>query len=195
MSAWNILHRMLLVMTISLLSEPIAATVCPDQSALQAGATLYANYCVGCHSLQYLSKDCVGVTFDALTKPGMPAAQAKQLFGLVPPDLSLVARARGTKWLRAFLLGFYPDSTRLFGSNNHVFPQVAMPDVLAPLQKNMSAARFDKTITDLIYFLDYVAEPVQQERKTFGWYILLFLGFWLIFAYLLKKSYWRSVKK
>lgn len=130
-----------------------------DKASLQRGAKLYMNYCAGCHSLQYaryksVAKD-LGITdregqvletavVENLNFTGTKAtdsivnAASKQdmenWFGKAPPDLSLVARSRGTDWLYSYLLGFYNDPSKQWGVNNIVFPDVAMPHILASLQ-------------------------------------------------------------
>ena len=63
----------------------------------------------------------------------MPA-DSEAWFGKQPPDLSLMARARSTDYIYAFLKGFYVDKARVWGTNNIVLPKAAMPDVLASLQ-------------------------------------------------------------
>jgi len=64
----------------------------------------------------------------------MPEKDAKEWFGIVPPDLTLIARVRGADWLYTYLKSFYTDSERPFGVNNTLFKDVGMPHVLAPLQ-------------------------------------------------------------
>src|SRR3546814_19952683 len=65
---------------------------------------------------------------------GMQPADAKTWFGAAPPDLTLVARVRGTDWLYGYLRSFYEDPARPWGVNNKVFPNVGMPNVLVGLQ-------------------------------------------------------------
>ena len=45
----------------------------------------------------------------------MPAADAETWFGKTPPDLSLMARARGKDYLYQFLTTFYVDPARPTG--------------------------------------------------------------------------------
>ncbi len=129
-----------------------------DQRALQRGAGLFVNSCMGCHSAKYMrwnrvAKD-IGITEDQLTEflqttgdgPGdqlrvaMRADDAERWFGITPPDLSLTARSRGTfdvsgtDWVYNFLLSFYVDDSKATGVNNLVFPETAMPHVLSDLQ-------------------------------------------------------------
>ncbi len=124
-----------------------------DKASLQRGAQLYMNYCMGCHSLQYerysrlvtglgVPEDLVEqyLKFDESVKIGdlmensMRDADAKAWFGTVPPDLTLVARARSPEWLYTYFRTFYKDPARPYGVNNKVFPDVGMPHVLAGLQ-------------------------------------------------------------
>jgi len=65
----------------------------------------------------------------------MPAADAQEWFGKPPPDLSLVARSRGSDWVFNFLTTFYADpASRQTGVNNLQLPGTAMPHVLASVQ-------------------------------------------------------------
>ncbi|MFN8840606.1 MAG: cytochrome c1 [Burkholderiales bacterium] len=128
-----------------------------DPAALQNGAKVFVNYCLGCHSanlMRYNRLRDIGLTeaqirdnlmFTA-TKVGDPMRiamspnDAKEWFGALPPDLSVTARARsshdgtGSDWLYTYLRSFYRDSTRATGWNNAVFPNVGMPHVLFELQ-------------------------------------------------------------
>ncbi|AHE68215.1 cytochrome c1 [Legionella oakridgensis ATCC 33761 = DSM 21215] len=137
-----------------------------DQARLQRGARLYMNYCSGCHSLRYLrynrmAEDLGLTTFDGsvdkdlltnnlifttakLYDPieiSMPAEDARQWFGKMPPDLTLSGRERGAAWLYTYLKSFYIDHTRPFGANNLLVPDVAMPNILAPLQGEVIAEK------------------------------------------------------
>jgi ubiquinol-cytochrome c reductase cytochrome c1 subunit len=97
-----------------------------DLVSLQSGAKLYVNYCLGCHGMQYmrynrlrdlgLSEDQIrdNLLFTAekvgeLMKIPLDPKAGKQWFGVVPPDLSVVARSRGTDWLYTFLRTVYRD--------------------------------------------------------------------------------------
>ena len=123
-----------------------------DKTGLQRGAKLFTNYCLSCHSADYVRYNRVGRDIGltdeqvkenllfASDKVGdtmsvaMPKEPAKEWFGKTPPDLSVIARARGGDWLYTYLRSFYKDESRPFGVNNPVFPDVGMPHVLAGLQ-------------------------------------------------------------
>jgi ubiquinol-cytochrome c reductase cytochrome c1 subunit len=122
-------------------------------ASLQRGARNFMQYCSGCHSLKYMRysrlasdlnisdslRDTLlvkpGDKFSDYIKTSMPEKDAVEWFGKVPPDLSLIARARGTDYLFNFLTTFYADPTNLkTGVNNLQLPTTAMPHVLASLQ-------------------------------------------------------------
>ena len=58
---------------------------------------------------------------------------------------------------------------------------------------SMSAQEYDRAMRDLTNFLVYLGEPAKLSRYRIGVYVLLFLVVFLIFAYLLKKEYWKDV--
>ncbi|GMQ89566.1 MAG: cytochrome c1 [Gammaproteobacteria bacterium] len=211
-----------------------------NKESLQRGAKTFVNYCMGCHSAQYqrynrLGRD-LGISEEDIIenllftgeKTGDPMTIAmtrnmgKKWFGAPPPDLTLVARVRGTDWLYTYLRTFYLDDSRPFGVNNEVFSSVGMPNVLWELQGwqkpvyktvadaqghehqvlegveleeagSQTPAEFDRTVRDLVNFLDYMGEPIKQERQSLGIKVLLFLFVFFIIAYLLKKEYWKDI--
>lgn len=123
-----------------------------NKTALQRGAQLFVNYCLSCHSAQYMRyhrmavdlgipeevvEDNMMFTTDKIRQTmqvAMRPADAEKWFGVAPPDLSVIARSRGADWLYSFLNGFYADEGRPTGVNNLYFPDTAMPHVLAELQ-------------------------------------------------------------
>ena len=162
-----------------------------------------------------------GAKVGDLMKSAMSEKDAARWFGAPPPALTLVARVRGADWIYTYLRSFYVDPTRPFGVNNVVFPSVGMPHVLEPLQGTpraefvthtvdgvetqqvvsiksdgngeMDDEEYDQTVLDLVNFLVYSAEPVQQERERMGFWVLGFIVIFFIFTVLLKKEFWRDV--
>jgi len=156
-----------------------------------------------------------------LMKVSMTDQFAKDTFGAAVPDLSLAARARGADWIYTYLRSFYVDPDRPTGFNNTVFPDVGMPHVLWSLQGlqepvyktvkhgdveveeldhmepiqagKLSRVEYDMFLGDLTNFMVYIAEPVQVERRSMGWKVMLFLVVLFFFAYALKKEYWKDV--
>lgn len=158
---------------------------------------------------------------DYITSP-MPQEAAATWFGAPPPDLTLVARVRGADWLYTYLRTFYVDPSKTFGVNNLVFPNVGMPHVLEELQGTpriyheealvdgetvkryagikadsngvMNEEEYDQAILDLVNYLEYTGEPTRLESEAIGRGALIFVLIFFIFAYLLKKEYWRGLK-
>src|SRR5262252_5168329 len=138
-----------------------------DVAALQNGARLFVNYCLNCHSAQYVRYNRlrdIGLTEDQIKKNllfatekvgdtmkvSLEAHQAKDWFGSQPPDLSLITRSRsepgkgsGADYVYTYLRTFYRDDTKATGWNNLVFPDVAMPHALWELQGQRRAVFVD----------------------------------------------------
>jgi ubiquinol-cytochrome c reductase cytochrome c1 subunit len=185
----------------------------------------------------------IGDTMTNAMRPG----DAKAWFGALPPDLSVIARARGTRWLYTYLRGFYVDETKPTGWNNLVFKDVGMPHVMwqlsglgrlvekeyaahgeaeAALAKLKGVAelvekheaskdgketvkyvlrsveagkgamqpdQYDSYVVDLVNFLDYLGEPAKNKRIAMGYVVLAFLLVLFVFAYLLKREFWKDV--
>lgn len=157
----------------------------------------------------------------SLMKVAMTDDYAKIAFGTAVPDLTLTARSRGADWLYTYLRTFYVDPYRPTGMNNLVFPDVSMPNVLSALQGiqqavykketrqgvevetveglelvqpgSMTPKEFDVFVTDLVNFMVYLGEPVQNERRSLGFKVLIFLVIFFVLAYMLKKEYWKDV--
>lgn len=154
----------------------------------------------------------IGETMDIAMRPG----DAEKWLGKVPPDLSLISRSRGADWLYTYLLTFYQDSSG--GWNNQTLPNASMPHVmwqLQGIQKPVYATdaegheavdhlvlhkpglqtpeEYEGSVRDLVTFLEYLGEPAQIKRKNTGVWVLLFLAFFTMIAYLLKAEYWRDV--
>ena len=144
----------------------------------------------------------------------MPAADAVNWFGKVPPDLSLIARSRSPDYIYRFLKTFYSDPSRPTRSDNLAYPSTAMPAVLSDLEGvkaavlgptqafdhfqtispgNLTAEQFDGFVRDTVNFLDYVGDPAQVERRSIGLWVVLFLLLLSAFAWALKKEYWKDV--
>ena len=137
-----------------------------DVAALQNGAKLFVNYCLNCHAASFMRfnrlKD-IGLTEQQIKdnllfptdkvgevmKVSLDPKDAKDWFGGVPPDLTLMARAKagpsgsGPDYLYTYLRSFYRDETRPTGWNNLIFPNVGMPLVLWELQ-GQRAVKFEE---------------------------------------------------
>lgn len=129
-----------------------------DMAALQNGAKLFVNYCLGCHSansMRYNKLTEIGLTDEMiqknllftsdkvgdLMKIAMRPDDAAKWFGTTPPDLSVIARAKsetmghsGVDYVYTLLRSYYRDTSKTNGWNNVVYPNIAMPNILWELQ-------------------------------------------------------------
>ena len=217
------------------------ADIDPDNVAsLQRGARNFMNYCSGCHSAQYVRYSTIGEdlelsdeqlsenlmfnaekTFETI-KVSMPEAAAGRWFGVAPPDLSLIGRAKGADYIYSFLKGFYVQLESPTGVDNTVLAGTSMPHVLWELQGykkaifaehteggvtskqfesfetltegSLDEEAYDEFVRDTVNFLVYIAEPIRSERRTLGVWVLMYLIFFWIIAVMLKKQIWKDVK-
>ena len=57
----------------------------------------------------------------------------------------------------------------------------------------MSTEEYDEAIYDLVNFLAYTADPVAEDRRRIGTYVLLFITLFFVLAWLLNREYWKDV--
>jgi len=128
----------------------------------------------------------------------------------------------GADYLYTYLRSFYRDDTRPTGWNNLVFPNVGMPHVLWELQGErkpvfekaeghgeavehfkgwervkpgaMSDEEYDHAVADLVAYMQWMAEPVQNTRVRIGVWVLLYLGVFTLVAWRLNAAFWKDVK-
>jgi len=199
-----------------------------DKASLQRGAKTFVNYCLSCHEASFMrynrmAKD-IGLT-DAQVKQNlmfasdkvgdtmtiaMRAEDAKRWFGVTPPDLSVISRARGTAWLNTYLRSFYLDDAKSTGTNNVVFKDVGMPHVLwqqqgylahdeetghleAHDEGELSTYEYNVMVTDLVNFLAYIGEPSKIQRLELGKWVLLYLFLLFLVVYPMKKAFWKDI--
>ena len=209
-------------------------------ASLQRGARNFMNYCSGCHSAKYVRFNTIGkqleLSDDQLIKnlmfnadktfetinASMKPEDATRWYGKAPPDLSLMARAKGADYIYTFLKSFYIDPSRPTGVNNIALPSTAMPDVLWELQGYQDAVflehtvegvtekkfehfeqkipgkldekDYDAFVRDTVNFLAYISEPIRAERRKLGVWVLMYLLVFFIIAYMLKKQIWKDVE-
>ncbi len=209
-------------------------------NSLQRGARNFMNYCSGCHSAKYVRFKTIGKdlelseeqlvdnlmfnaekTFETIDV-SMRANDSERWFGKTPPDMSLLARAKGADYIYNFLKGFYIDPESPTGVDNVVLANTSMPHVLWELQGfqkatfsshddgdgtmvsqfdgfepfiagTMDEEAYDDFVRDTTNFLAYIAEPIRSDRRKLGVWVLMFLIFFWIIASMLKKQIWKDV--
>ena len=219
--------------------EHVGANV-SDTASVQRGARLFVNYCLSCHSATYMRYnrlvEDLGIPEDVVLEEmvfdggkigdtmevAMTDDMALELLGVKAPDLSVIARSRGSDWLYTYFKSFYVDATRPTGWNNALFPGVSMPHVfweqqgiqkpiyethvtadgresrkLASLELveegAMSTEDYDAMVMDLVNYLTYMGDPSAEKRHTIGMWVLLYLALLTFLLFLVKKEFWSDV--
>lgn len=165
----------------------------PD--AAGRGRAVFMEACNSCHGLKYLREGAVlGL------RPVMDPASAKEAFGVEPPDLSLMASARGkeksgARYIQRLLTTYYTDEdgqvrNRAFAEETQGDGTIAMPQPISPDDPDL-----EKKAHDVAVFLLHVAVPEAEERRATGVYVVIYMAVLTALLYGLNKATWRGVKK
>jgi ubiquinol-cytochrome c reductase cytochrome c1 subunit len=179
--------------------------------AVERGVDTLMNYCHSCHSLKYIKYSDLATfgidkkkieawrgdqPLDAAMTSQLPDDTALQMYGKVPPDLSLVTKARegGTNYVYSYLIGYYITQEGM--TSNHVFPETKMPDMLGmsgatdPAQR----AELQAKARDIVSFLAWAADPHEEERHRLGYYVIGYLVMLTLLLYIVKNQIWSRLK-
>lgn len=179
-------------------------------AAVERGAQQFMDNCHGCHGVKYIRyRDLARFGMDAKkidewrADQAMDASIVSQMgedaammsYGTVPPDLSLITKARegGADHIYTYLIGYYFDKDGM--PSNRVFPETKMPDILGmsgatePEQKTEIQAK----ARDIVSFLNWAADPHESERHQLGYYVLGYLLVLTVLLYLVKKRVWAKL--
>lgn len=179
--------------------------------AVERGVDTFMSACHSCHSLKYVHyRDLAGFgidknkivawrgdsTLDAAMTSQLPDDTALQMFGKVPPDLSLITKARegGTNYVYSYLIDYYITQEGML--SNHIYPLTRMPDVLGisgatdPAQRSELQAKAH----DIVSFLSWAADPHEEERLALGYYVIGYLVILTLLLYNVKIEVWSKLK-
>ena len=149
-----------------------------SRAAIKGGEKVFKSTCQACHSLKYLGY-----------KARMSVEDAQSDFGRVPPDLSLMAKARGrgskgAGYIYALLVSFNETPEK-----NPVFPNIAMPPPFSKEDPTLA-----QKAKDVSAFLHYAAEPSENERMGLGRYVLGYMVLLATLLYFLNRKTWKGIK-
>ncbi len=141
---------------------------------------------------------------------------------LVARSRSVLGKGTGADYLYTYLRSFYRDASKATGWNNLAFPNVAMPHALWELQGErspvmeerkvqghvasvfkgwdqvspgqMAPLQYDEAVGDLVGYLQWMSEPSRNRSVQIGFWVVLFLGFFVVIAWRLNAAYWKHVK-
>jgi ubiquinol-cytochrome c reductase cytochrome c1 subunit len=196
-----------------------------DRASIERGAKFFATNCMACHTLVYLRYDPLaqkaGITYEkmpvnvkswpyGITPPDLSLeadirgadwiytylhsfytdpARPTGVNNLLVPNTAMPGIIVAYQGQQA-LAKDVKNSQRIFGH------QLQWYDMLEQQSDGiLSPKDFDATITDLINFLGYAAEPYYIQQTRLGYWVIGFLIVMFVLLYLLKKEYWKDVKK
>ena len=189
-----------------------AALAAEDKiTILQRGAHVATEVCNACHGLKYLKySDFLKLGFtkqqvdlmrgdrsmgDSLVAQMAPN-DALAAFGIVPPDLSLMAKARegGVGYIDSMITGFYVAANG--NTDNHVFPGIKMPDILGISQADPASRKaLLMKAEDVSTFLGWAADPMAEARKNLGYAVMAYVFFLTVLLYVLKHKIWGRLER
>lgn len=188
-----------------------AVVAAENMATLQRGARVAIEVCNTCHSLKYLKySDFLKLGFtktqvdsmrgdkgmDANLIAQMAPSDALVAFGIVPPDLSLMAKARegGTGYIDSMITGFYTDADG--NTANHVFPGIKMPDILGISQADPASRKaLLLKAHDVSTFLGWAADPLAEARESLGYAVMVYVFVLTVLLYFLKNKIWGRLEK
>lgn len=187
-------------------SDIAAVNLDRSSTALKRGAEVVTSVCMSCHSLRYVRyRELLGIGFtpaevDTLrgtrsTEDALLGAltddDAVQSFGLVPPDQSLLAKARegGAAYIYAFVTGYEKNAQGEVV--NTVFPGAKMPDILDYASADTAQrANLQQQAQDAAVFLEWASDPRAADRHRLGYFVLAYLALLTLLLYLLMRRVW-----
>ena len=182
-----------------------------DLPALERGADALMNNCHSCHGMKYIKyRDLVNLGIDKQKVDSWRGDQMQDApllaqmsendtiaaFGKVPPDLSLMIKARegGANYLYTYLLGYRLNPEGVLG--NRIYPETKMPDILGVSTATDAAQRasIQAQARDIASFLTWVSDPHEAERIRLGRYVIAYLLVLTILLYFVKNQIWSRLK-
>ncbi len=200
-----------------------------DKDEIYRGYMVATNVCMACHSFKYISHrdlmrvgftesevqtlaKALNMTIDQKMLTAQDNETAIETFGKIPPDLSLMNKARAglADYVYAVLTGYSENPTEIAhalpgglpagASFNRAFPghAIAMPNPLTGpdmvTYHDGKAATVDQMARDVTVFMQWTAEPERVERQHLGLFVLLYLVIFTALTYVTKRVIWKDVK-
>lgn len=182
-----------------------------DYDTFREGAKVVIGMCATCHSLKYvkyrhlLDIGFSGQDVDAIRGGKginspiaslMPAENMLATYGSVPPDLSLMVRARkgGGRYIYSLLTGYYVDDAGKV--DNHFFPGIAMTDPFGYAESDQAGKeKIESFAHDAVAFLTWASDPHLLSRRSIGHWVMAYLLLLTILMYFVKRAYWADIDK
>ncbi len=185
------MKRLIILFLITILLLPISSIMASEEvelpdvkidmskEAISRGEDVFKKACNSCHGMKYMGY-----------KAKMPGKVAARAFGKEPPDLSLMAIAKGkgdegAKYIYALLTSYNSTPER-----NSIFPNIAMPQPIPS-----SDPELEQKSKDVAAFMLYAAEPTAEERIHLGRYVMVYMVILTALLYALNRKVWKPIKK
>jgi len=210
------MKRLFLVGVLSLFSVPgftassgmplAEIDVATDNESRQRGFEVYYNVCRLCHELTYVKYQYLaGIGFDkskvddlrgeklanTFIKSTVEDDMATKLYGAVPPDLSLMAKARkqGPRYIYTLMTAYYEKEDNVY--DNKLFHGIKMPDPFGySVATDDAKVKIESDVKDLVAFLEWSADPKADDRKSMGVWVIGYLFILSVLMYLVMKRVW-----
>ncbi len=196
-----------------------------DKHSIERGAKFFAMNCMMCHTMVYLRYNKVaqdaGVTYDkmpvnvktwpfGITPPDLSlevsVRGADWIYTYLHSFYMDPSRPTGTNNLliantamSAILTAYQGQQVLASDAKKSQFILDRLPEWYDKLELksagSMTPQQFDATITDVVNFLAYAAEPYHNEQVRMGYWVIGFLILFFVLTYFLKKEYWKDVRK
>lgn len=167
-----------------------------SKEAVERGREVFSNHCRTCHGLKYYR----GESGQGGVEPLMDPATAAEAFGTEPPDLTLMAKARGrgaegVQYIYRLLTSYYqtPDGemlNRAFAEYTETEGSIAMPPPI-PLDD----PELEKKAMDVSVFLLHTAEPWARESRSIGTYAMAYMVVLTGLLFIVNKLTWKGTRK
>lgn len=174
--------------------ETMYKEITVDEESLARGKTVFIDYCKTCHGLRYYRDSEYKTGMEADTDP----ETAAEIFGMVPPDLSLIAKARGkgkegALYIYQMLTTYYEDEkgdvkNKAFAEKSGGSGTIAMPP---PIDKDDG---LEEKAADVSAFLLTVSEPEAKKRRRIGLFVIPYMGVLTALLFTLNRRVWKSIK-
>jgi len=152
---------------------------------------------------------------EMFTRPGIPADRMPSPYpndnaaragngGALPPDLSLIAKARanGPDYLYSLLIG-YKEAPALMNVPDGMYYNDAYPGNLIAMPQPLygddvtyadgADASIEGSAADLTQFLMWAAEPKMEARKRIGVAVVFFLSIFVVLSVMAKRRVWADI--
>ena len=168
--------------------EGVSIKLTPE--GVERGRVLFTQYCSGCHGLKF---------YKGGIPPAIDAQAAEAAFGVAPPDLSLMASARGRgdqggEYIYSLLTSYYTKDGQI---RNKAFAEETKTDgaIAMPPPIPMDDPALKEKAADISVFLLDVADPSREERLSIGPWVLSYMALLTAVLYLLNRYTWKGIKK